>query len=107
MTSSKISQFKQLTKMDPSEATFFGLGRAYMDEGYFEEAADAFYKAVEKKPDYTAAYLQLGESLQHLNQIQKAILVYEKGIEVGEQTHDEIPKNKMEKRVKRLKKNIN
>jgi tetratricopeptide (TPR) repeat protein len=48
MASSKISQFKQLTEIDPSEATFFGLGRAYMEEGYFEDAADAFYKAIEK-----------------------------------------------------------
>jgi len=76
-----------------------------MEEGYFEDAADAFYKAIEKKPDYTAAYLQLGEALQHLNQIEKAICVYEKGITVGEQTHNEIPKIKMEKRIKRLRRN--
>ena len=104
MASSRIEQFKKLVEIEPSEITFFGLGRACMDEGYFEEATEAFRKAIELKPDYTAVYLLLGESLQHLNRLEEATQVYEQGIQVGEKTHDEIPKHKMEKRLKRLKK---
>ena len=104
MTSPRIEQFKKLVEIEPSEITFFGLGRACMDEGYFEEAAEAFRKAIELKPDYTAVYLLLGESLQHLNRPEEAMQVYEQGVQVGERTRDEIPKHKMEKRLKRLKK---
>ncbi|MGH7273646.1 MAG: tetratricopeptide repeat protein, partial [Nitrospiria bacterium] len=77
MVSSRIEQFKQLTEIDPSEITFFGLGRALLDEGNNEEADRAFRRAIELKPDYTAAYLLLGESLQNLNRLEEAIQVYE------------------------------
>jgi len=105
MVSTRIEQFKKLAEIDPSEITFFGLGRALLDEGNNEEAARAFHRAIELKPDYTAAYVLLGESLQNLNRLEEAIQVYEQGIKVAEQTRDAIPKQKMEKRLKRLKRN--
>lgn len=105
MVSTRIEQFKKLAEIDPSEITFFGLGRAFLDEGNHEEAAKAFRSAIELKPDYTAAYLLLGESLQNLNRLEEAVQVYERGVKVAEQTRDAIPKQKMEKRLKRLKRN--
>ena len=104
MASSRIEQFKKLAEIDPSEITFFGLGRAFLDEGNNEEAAKTFRRAIELKPDYTAVYLLLVECLQNLNRLEEAIQVYEQGVKVAEQTRDVIPKQKMEKRLKRLKK---
>jgi len=103
MSSSRIEEFKKLLEIDSSETTFFGLGRAYLDESQFEEATKAFRKAIELKPDYTAVYLLLGEALQNLNRLEEAIQAYEQGLKVAEQTRDAIPKQKMEKRLKRLK----
>ena len=40
MANPKIEQFKKVLAIDPNdEVMWFGLGRAYMDEGNFEEAA--------------------------------------------------------------------
>ncbi len=103
MSFAKIEEFKKLLEIDSSEITFFGLGKAYLDEGKLEEAAKAFRKAIELKPNYTAVYLLLGEALQNLNRLEEAIQVYEQGLKVAEQTRDAIPKQKMEKRLKRLK----
>lgn len=106
MVSTRIEEFKKLLEIDPSEITFFGLGRVYLEEGQYEEAAQAFRKAIELKPDYTAVYLLLGEALQNLNRLEEAIEVYEQGLKVAEQTRDAIPQQKMEKRLKRLKKEV-
>lgn len=74
-----------------------------MDEGNEEEAVRAFRRAIELKPDYTAAFLLLGEALQNLNRAGEAVEVYTRGLEVARITRDEIPRRKMEKRLKRLK----
>ncbi|MCI0528745.1 MAG: tetratricopeptide repeat protein, partial [Nitrospira sp.] len=88
MSFAKIEEFKKLLEIDSSEITFFGLGKAYLDEGQLEEAAKAFRKAIELKPNYTAVYLLLGEAFQSLNRLEEAIQVYEQGLRVAEQTRD-------------------
>ena len=100
---SRSEQLKKLLDLKPNAMGFFGLGRAYMDEGHYREAAEAFRRAIELKPDYTAVYLLLGESLQKLDCLDEAVQIYEQGIQVAEQTRDMVPKQKMQSRVKRLK----
>ena len=60
----RLTTLRLLAEADPSDATtWFLLGRelAPLDP---KEAADAFKKAIEADPDYSAAYRQLGNALE-------------------------------------------
>lgn len=103
--SDRIARFKKVVAMDPnSETTLFGLGQAYLDENRLEEAAQAFYKVIELKPDYTAAYYTLSTVLDKLGRKEELIKVLEAGVKAGDKTGDHIPTQKMRAKLRRLQK---
>jgi len=105
--SDRITRFKKVVAMDPnSEIALFGLGQAYLDEDRLEEAAQSFYKVVELKADYTAAYYTLSTVLDKLGRKEELIKVLEAGVKVGDQTGDHIPTQKMRAKLHRIQKGI-
>ena len=105
--SDRIARFKKVVAMDPnSETTLFGLGQAYLEEGRLEEAAQAFYKVIELKPDYTAAYYTLSTILDKLNREEELLKVLEAGVKAGDKTGDHIPTQKMRAKLHRFQKGI-
>jgi len=103
--SQRIARFKKVVAMDPnSEITLFGLGQAYLDESRLEEAAQTFYKVIEVKPDYTAAYYSLSTVLDRLGRKEELIKVLEAGVKTGDKTGDHIPTQKMRAKLHRLQK---
>lgn len=95
---------RTLVALDPkSEITHFGLGQACFDEGLFAEGASAMARAIEIKPDYTAAYEILGRCLEKMGNLEEAEAVYLKGIEIGTVRGDMIPTEKMRARLNRVK----
>ena len=84
----RLETLRLLAESDPSDATtWFLLGRELAVESP-AEAADAFRRAIEADPDYSAAYRQLGNALEACGAIDDAVLAYQKGVEVAERTHD-------------------
>lgn len=70
---SRIDKFKALAEQFPtSEVPLFSLGQAYYEDERFEEAADAFGRVIELKPDYMMAYILLGQSAMRLSQYERA-----------------------------------
>ena len=105
--SDRIARFKKVAAMDPnSEITLFGLGQAYLEEGRLEEAAQAFYRVIELKPDYTAAYYTLSTVLDKLDRKEELIKVLEAGVKAGDKTGDHIPTQKMRSKLRRFQKGI-
>lgn len=99
----RLERMRKLVELDPkSEITHFGLGQACYDEGLFEEGSASMARAVEIKPDYTAAYEILGRCLEKLEKLEEAEAVYRKGIEVGSRKGDMIPTEKMKARLNRV-----
>jgi Flp pilus assembly protein TadD len=75
--------------MDPNDdVAWFGLGKAYMDDGNFEEAAKALRQCVTVKPTYSAAYYALAQSLHKLGQLDECRAVVAIGIEVSTKNGD-------------------
>lgn len=100
----RLERMRKLVELDPkSEITHFGLGQACYDEGLFAEGASAMARAVEIKPDYTAAYEILGRCLEKMGNLEEAEAVYLKGIEIGTVRGDMIPTEKMKARLNRVK----
>ncbi len=55
--------YREMTAQVPeSPLPWFSLGRYYLEEGRFADAADALGRCVELQPDYAAALLSLGDA---------------------------------------------
>src|SRR5207245_9403894 len=73
MANPRIEQLKKLVQMDPNDdVALFGLGEFLMEEGSFAEAAQYLEQCVKVKPDYSAAYLALAESVLKLDKKDRA-----------------------------------
>jgi uncharacterized protein HemY len=80
MANPRIEQLKKLVQMDPNdEVALFGLGKFLMEEGSFAEAAQYLEQCIQAKPDYSAAYLALAESLLKIGQKERAKQVCQVG----------------------------
>ena len=89
MPNRRIEPLKQVLAIDPNdEVAWFGLGKAYMDDGNFEEAAKALRQCVVVKPTYSAAYLALAQSLHKLNRLDECRTVIATGIDVSTRNGD-------------------
>ena len=89
MPNPRIEPLKKVLAIDPNDdVAWFGLGKAYIDDGNFEEAAKALAQCVAVKPTYSAAYLALAQSLQTLNRLDECRRVIATGIEVSTKNGD-------------------
>lgn len=89
MPNPRIEPLKKVLGMDPNdEVAWFGLGKAYMDDGNFEEAAHALRQCIIVKPTYSAAYYALAQSLHKLNLLDECRTVCGTGIEVSTKNGD-------------------
>jgi predicted Zn-dependent protease len=89
MPNPRIEPLKNVLAMDPNDdVAWFGLGKAYMDDGNFEEAAKALRQCVTVKPTYSAAYYALAQSLHKLGQLDECRAVVAIGIEVSTKNGD-------------------
>jgi len=89
MPNPRIEPLKKVLAIDPNDdVAWFGLGKAYMDDGNFEEAAKSLRQCVTVKPTYSAAYLALAQSLQNLSRLDECRTVCAAGIDVSTKNGD-------------------
>jgi Tfp pilus assembly protein PilF len=89
MPNPRIEPLKNVLAMDPNDdVAWFGLGKAYMDDGNFDEAAKVLRQCITVKPTYSAAYLALAQSLLKLDRIDECRTVCETGINVSTKNGD-------------------
>ena len=89
MANPRIEPLKKVLAIDPNdEVAWFGLGKAYMDDGNFAEAASALESCIRVKPTYSAAYYALAQSLKNLIRIDRCKEVTNRGIEVSTKNGD-------------------
>lgn len=101
----RLEQFKQLAEMDPDDpVVHYGLGSEHLKLDEFAEAAAAFGKAIELKPDYSAAHRELGRALEKLNRRQQAVEAYQQGRDIARQKGDLQTAKEMEVFLRRLEK---
>ncbi len=86
---SQIDSFEaMLARGQDSEMLRYTLGNAYFNEDKFEQAIEHLQKAVEIKPDYSAAWKMLGRSLAGDNQLPEAKAAFDQGELVAEANGD-------------------
>jgi cytochrome c-type biogenesis protein CcmH/NrfG len=99
----KISGLEKILADDPSDFTgWFLLGRLYLDENRPADAAGAFQHAVDAKPDYSAAWKQLGDAWRKADDHDKALDAYRQGLAVAEANRDLQTVKELQAFVKKL-----
>lgn len=104
----RLDQLRQLAAADPGDAlTRFLLGREFAARGLDRDAAVAFRETLRLDPRYTAAYRQLGNSLERLSQPEEAAGVYRAGVRMAAETGDLQAGKEMAAFLKRLERDRN
>ena len=89
MPNPRIDPLRKVLAIDPNDdVAWFGLGKAYMEDGNFEEAAKALHQCITVKPTYSAAYYALAQSLQKLGRVAECKEISAKGIEISTKNGD-------------------
>ena len=89
MPNPRIEPLRKVLAIDPNDdVAWFGLGKAYMDDGNFEEAAKALQQCITVKPTYSAAYFALAQSFHKLNRVDECRTICATGIEVSTKNGD-------------------
>ena len=78
------------------------LARLLVQAGQLEEAASHLTSAVMQKPDYSAAWRELGQVHRTLGQNESALTAWRKGIEVARANGDKQAEKEMGVFVRRL-----
>ena len=102
---SPLEMFEELAAKAPDNIMVrYSLGREYLKVKRYAEAEREFREALRLKPDYSAAYRELGKSLVGLERFDEAHEIYTKGAEVACEKGDLQTKREIEVFLKRLSK---
>ncbi|MGH7255254.1 MAG: tetratricopeptide repeat protein [Nitrospirales bacterium] len=89
MANPRIEPLKKVLEFDPNdEVAWFGLGKAYLGDGNYADAASALENCIRVKPSYSAAYLALAQALQQAGRLDECRRICERGSEVSKQHGD-------------------
>jgi predicted Zn-dependent protease len=104
MAHPRIEPLKKILAIDPNdEVAWFGLGKAYMEDGSYGEAISALENCLNVKPAYSAAYLALAQSLQKMGQVDRCREICDRGIEVSTRNGDAMVTKHLESLKETLK----
>ncbi len=99
----QIGMFQQVLEIDPNDQVAnFGLGSIFFEQKKFNEALSPLQRVIENYPDYSAAYLALGKTLEKLERNEEAKDIYEKGIAAASKKGDLMPLKDMQTRLNQI-----
>ena len=102
---SPLEAFEEMAVKAPENVMVrYSLGREYLKAKRYAEAERELRKALSLKPDYSAAYRELGKSLVGLQRLEEAREVYTKGAEVACEQGDLQTQREIEVFLRRLEK---
>ncbi|HMN41766.1 MAG TPA: Fe(2+)-trafficking protein [Phycisphaerales bacterium] len=90
----RIAQFANMAQADPeNEMAHFSLGKALMEAGRVDEAADSFVKCTELAPQMSKAYQLAAEAFQKTGKTEMAVQFATRGFTIAAERGDLMPKN--------------
>lgn len=86
MQNVRFNRIVEMLNQNPDDAfLLYALAQEYFNKGEAAKSIELYEKLLHIHPNYTAAFLHLGNAYLQLQQIDKAIATYEKGIDVCRQ----------------------
>jgi len=87
---SRIEQLQEFLKDDINDSFLkYALALEYVKVKENDTARDCFLKLIKEDKDYVASYYQLGKLYESLNEVVKAMRIYENGIEIAKKIKNE------------------
>ena len=78
-----IFYLKESVKIEDNHEVNHNIGSIYCDLGKYEEGIEFYDKAIQIKPDIAAYFVSKAYALEHLKQIDKAILSYDSALKIS------------------------
>jgi Tfp pilus assembly protein PilF len=104
MAGNRLETLERLLKRGQDSALLrFGLGRAYLEAGRIQEAAEHLEAAVTLDPGYSAAWKHYAKALVQTDRLEEAAAAYERGIRAAEGRGDVQAAKEMTVFLKRLR----
>jgi folate-binding protein YgfZ len=95
--------FQQVLEIDMEDTVaLYGMADVAFYKENYKEAVAYLEKVVVLDEKYSAAYLLLGKSLEATGNLERAMQVYKKGIDVASKRGDMMPANEMQSRLNQL-----
>ena len=92
----RIRQFEQMVAADrQNELGHFSLGKAYLDAGRFDDAAESLARVIEINPRMSKAFQLLAEAHEKNGHRQAAIEVMTRGVTIADEQGDRLPRDAM------------
>lgn len=89
MSSNRLEQlFQFLAERPDDEFILFAIAKEYEKLGNEEKAEEYYQKLYDHHPNYVGTYYHLGKLHERADHIEKAIEVYEKGMEIAQKVGD-------------------
>ena len=100
---SRLEQFREIVDLEPDDYfAHFGYASELFDVGRYPEAALEFREAIRLKPDFSAAFRDLGKALERSGAPAEAMQAYGQGIPIAERNGDLQTLKEMQVFLKRL-----
>lgn len=100
-----LEAFEDLAAEDPENVLVrYSLGREYLKAKRYAEAERELREALRLKPDYSAAFRELGKALTCLERFREARAIYVQGAEVACRMGDLQTQREIEVFLRRLEK---
>jgi tetratricopeptide (TPR) repeat protein len=86
----RIERINEMLKQNPTDSfLLFALGLEKIKLGNEDEALQLFQSVTLSNPDYSGVYYHLGKLLERKNETDKAMEVYEKGMQVCKKLNEQ------------------
>ena len=84
--SERLQQLNTFLEESPNDPFLkYAIASEYLKMGDEQEALNHFLRLVEQHPDYVGTYYHLGKLYVQLQQVDKAVETYQKGISIAQQ----------------------
>ena len=102
---SPLEAFEEMAAKVPDNVMVrYSLGREYLKVKRYDEAERELREALRLKPDYSAAYRELGKSLVGMDRLDEAREIYTQGAQVASEKGDLQTQREIEVFLRRLQK---
>ena len=93
----RIEKLLDMIAQSPNDCFLWhALGLEYRKLDELEKALEAFNKVINTDEKYVGTYYHLAQTLERMNKIDEAIIIYEKGISIANQVKDMHAKNELQ-----------
>jgi len=97
MPNTRLETLKSLAAQNPQDSFLrYGLAMEYRNSGDLESAMREFAGLMNANPDYAAAYLHAGQTLERMGRSEEARAVYQRGIEVTTRAGDQHARSELQ-----------